>query len=151
MVVELPDDVLVVVDDLQLAVVVVHVSVGVDETHVERGHIRETVDVAAMLLVKVVEEFQTQLRVLDHLIDRQQSISAAKEPIDVGGGQALVHATGHGRDAVHPFAEDRHEHFLTPLAQPHYSLDQLGIRLDQSENIALFGWSVDTEQHLRKH
>ena len=101
--------------------------------------------------MKVVEQFQTQLRVLDHPIDRRQSISTVKEPIDVGGGQTLVHAAGYGRDAMHPFAEDRHEQLLAPLAQHHHSLDQLGIRLDQSENIALFGCGVDTEQHLRKH
>ena len=134
-----------------MPVVVVDVAGVVDQAHVQRGHGGEPVDLRAVHVVEVVEHLQAQLGVVDDLVNRRQSVVAVQESLDVGRRQTLVDSAGNGRDAVHPFAEDRLDDLLTPFAQPDNTFDQFGVGFDQSDEVALFGCGVDAEQHFGHH
>ncbi len=150
-VIKLTYELLLVVDDPEPPIVVIDVAVIVHQTHVQRRHVGEAVDLAAVLLVEVVEHLQTQRSVVDDLVDGGQSVLATQESVHFGRGEALVHAAGHRADAVHTPSEDGLDDLLAPLAQPNNTFDETRVGLDQSDEVALLGCGVDPEQHLRHH
>ena len=150
-IVEFTDDALVLVDDAQHAVVVVHVAVGVDQGHVEGGNVREAVHRASILFVEVVEQSKTVLRVVDDLVDRREPLLAVEQTVAFGAAQILVDASWHRVDAVHSPAEDGFDDLLAPLAQHDHSPHQRGVRLDEAEEVALLGRGVHPEHHLGDH
>ena len=147
-IVEFTDDALVLVDDSQHAVVVVHIAVGIDQGHAEGGNIRKAVHRASILFVKVVEQAKTVLCVVDDLVHRGEPLFTVEQTVAFGAAQVLVDASRHRADAVHSPAEDRLDDLLAPLAQHDHPPHQRGVRLDQAEDIALFGRGIHPEQHL---
>ena len=136
------DDVAVGVHEPQLAVVVLPAAVGPDQAQEQRREVAERLD---LFLVRVDEP-------LEDAEGGQGRLPGFGQPglqlLPVLDGERLADAAGHGPGRMNLLAAERLDDLLAELPQANAAAGQLGMRLDQAEDVARRRVVVPAEQQV---
>lgn len=140
--VEAGDFVPVGIDESHLAIVELEGVVGSDHAEIGGGEGGEGLEFLLMFLSPVLHDSQAILDIGDHGGD------VGGEGIAVGGGEGFVDAAGDGEDGVDsPFAESGDD-LLAELSEADGLEGELGIGLDDADDISEGGIGIETEEEI---
>ena len=128
--------------EAQIAVVQLQRAVGLDEAHVIGIEAGKVLDLREVCLVVALEQVERELRVAERLGQALENFVALR------GGERLVYAAGHREIRVNLTAGDELDEFLAELAQPHALDGNVGLLLDEANDVADGRVGIEPEQQV---